>query len=721
MRWLIGLLVVLGLAGAGLHMAGLRISPLATHSWDTDAAIERAAAYDVEIVREAYGVPHILGARDVDVAFGLAWAHAEDDFPTIEMAGYLGRGARAVNRSEEEAIQSYLVQLFGTRSLVRARTEIDLSPEIRAYLEAYADGLNYYAALHPEEITTDLFPITPEDILTRTTFSSPLFYGMSGTLTRLISPQTEREAGRGQELQVQLMGVGPDVELGSNGLAVAPSRSADGVTRLFVNSHQPVSGPLAWYEMRIKSEEGLNFAGGTFAGAPLPFHGHNAHLGWTSTINRPDLIDVYELVINPDNEYQYRLDGEWVDLERSDATVMVHLWGPFAWAAKQEMLRSRHGPVLRTPRGTFAIRYATMESVAFLEAQYRLVKATNLDEFHDALRMNVQGNANRIYADKEGNIAAFYVARMPKRVPGVDYTGIVPGDRSDLIWTEFEDFDSLPHVINPPEGFVTEANSTPFVVTGGPSDPKPEDYPATYGIETHMTNRALRALALFKADRSITRDDFIAYKFDNAYHPESIAAQVKADLLDLDLSDDPALEAAQAHIRAWDLRADAENRHAALSLLVASPIGTAIFNDETPPGTRETLEEAVAYLMAHHGTIDVPWGTVNRLVRGDVSLPLSGGPDTLRAVYGTREDDGTLHMAAGDGLVMLAEWDPEAGLTSHSIHHFGSAVGRPNSPHYADQAPLFAAEEMTLVPFSPAEIDSNAVQRYSPGPDAPAR
>ncbi len=715
MRWIAGLIGLLMIVLGGLYMAGLRVSPLLFYRYDGAAAVEAARGYDVEIIREAYGVPHIVGARDRDAAFGLAYAHAEDDFSTLEAALYAARGARAFAGTRQDAIQAYLVQLFRTRALVDERFEQDLSAEVRALVRGYADGLNYYAALHADEIRTDLFPITAEDVVTLTSFSNPLFYGMSAVLTGLISPETDRQAGRGQELQVNLLGIGPDTEMGSNGLAVAPARSPDGVTRLFVNSHQPVSGPLAWYEMRMKSGEGLDFAGGTFAGGPLPFHGHNAHLGWTSTINRPDLIDVYELTVNPDNENQYLLDGEWTDFESGEAIVTVKLWGPFAWRAKRKTLYAVHGPVLQTPKGAFAIRYATMDSIGFLEEHYRLVKARTLDDFHDALRLNEQGNANRIYADKQGNIAMFYVARMPKRKPGIDYSGIIPGDRSDLIWTEFHAFDDLPHVINPPEGFITEANSTPFVVTGGPGDPKAEEYPPEMGIETHLTNRAMRALALFKSDLSISREDFIAYKFDNAYHPSSVAARIKAEVLALDFSDDPALEDAQTHLRGWDLGADAENAHAALALLTASPIGTALYNGQTPRDARETFREAADWLMTHHGRLDVPWGEVNRLVRGPVSLPLSGGPDTLRAVYGERTDEGILRMVAGDGLVMLVEWAGEGAPASRSVHHFGSAVGRPGSPHYADQASLFAAEEMKPVPFTQEALEAAAVERYRPG------
>jgi penicillin amidase/acyl-homoserine-lactone acylase len=468
----------------------------------------------------------------------------------------------------------------------------------------------------------------------------------------------------------------------------------------------------------MKSNEGLNFAGGTFPGSPLPFHGHNENLGWTSTVNRPDLIDIFELTINPENDNQYRLDGEWVDLEQREAAMTVHLWGPFAWRARQDTLWSRHGPVLRTPTGTFALRYATMGTVGYMEQQLRMVKARTLDEFVTALRLNHQGSTNKVYADQSGNIAMFYGARMPKRVPGIDYSGLVPGDRSDLIWTEFAGVDEMPKVINPQAGFITEANSTPFLVTGGSDDPKRGDYPAEYGIEDRMTNRAFRAIELFRNAQEFSLEEFSATKFDYTYHPDSEALTEIRSILALDFSKDEKLTSAQRTLRGWDLTAHPDSTLAALALMTAQEIVMTKDAGGTPD-LAAIFEGVVDWLLKHHGTVEVPWGKVNRLIRGNVNLPLTGGPDTLRAVYGERQDDGTLRMVAGDGLIMLVEWDQEGTLQSQSVHHYGSAVGRPTSPHYANQAPLFAKHELKSVPFSDQDLANTAFEIYQPGERTP--
>ena len=146
-------------------------------------------------------------------------------------------------------------------------------------------------------------------------------------------------------------------------VAVGPSRSADGATRLLVNSHQPYTGPVAWYEAVLESGEGWHVAGGFFPASPFMLHGHNAHLGWANTVNEPNLVDVYRLTINPANPNQYRLDGKWRDFEKSDAAIRVKIWGPLIWTVHGTVLWSAHGPVLKTDHGAFAIRYAGMGEV----------------------------------------------------------------------------------------------------------------------------------------------------------------------------------------------------------------------------------------------------------------------------------------------------------------------------------------------------------------------
>ncbi|MFW6413248.1 MAG: penicillin acylase family protein, partial [Oceanicaulis sp.] len=530
-RIALGAGAVLALAVAGLFAAGLRLAPLETRSFDADAAIERARAYSAEITRDEWGVPRVIGETDADAAFAIAWAHAEDDFATIQQSLRAGLGPEMLAKNETEARTAYIVQLLRVRDDVKAQYA-DLGADVRAVLDGYADGLNFYAARHPGAAEADLFPLTGEDIAALSGFFSPLFYGLGDVLASLAAPDVEDDPSRGQELQVMLRR-GPATELGSNAFAVAASKSSDGVVRAVINSHQPVDGALAWYEGHLISGEGLNVTGGMFPGAPAVHLGVNPGLAQAATVNRPDLIDVYELELEDGG---YVLDGEVRAFETSTASMTVRLFGPFAWRVTREAKWSAHGPVLETGAGAYAVRYATMGDIAFIEQAYEMMRAETLEAFEDALRRGAVGNTNRIVATREGRIARYYIARMPARpdIAGIDWTGTLPGDRSELIWNGFEPFEAMPHMIDPEAGYVLDANHSPFNVTATDEDPDTAAYPARFGIETDMTNRGQRAVALMAGLDTVSREDLLAVKYDTAYDPESYAAKVRDRIAAMD-------------------------------------------------------------------------------------------------------------------------------------------------------------------------------------------
>ncbi|MEE4154232.1 MAG: penicillin acylase family protein [Erythrobacter sp.] len=689
--------------------------------FDRAAAIARASEYDGVIGRDQWGVPRVHGSRDADAAFALGYAFAEDDFALVQEAMMAGNMHRLVTRDAAEAQTAYLLQLLRVPEEAEGAWP-QLAPATRAYLDAYADGVNLYAARHPEEVARpDLFPLTGMDILRNAIFQSPLFYGMSRTLSQLVAPGGERSLEAGQSLQVKAglcampLLCAHRAELGSNAFAVAPAASSDGATRLIANSHQPLSGILAWLEATVSSDEGLNFTGGAFPGSPMLLLGANADFGWAATVNRPDLIDTYKLTINPDNPAQYRLDGEWRDFDQSEALIRVRE-GPGVTELKRPLRWSVHGPVFDTDEGAVALRWASMDEALGIEDTYRLMKARSVAEGRAIVAQGRIPSTYRVMADREGNIARYYLARMPERVEGPDWKGMLPGDDSSLVWTGFEPFETLPHVENPPEGWVTEANSSPFQQMGSASDPKASGVPGRFGIETDLTNRARRATALMKAAGKTDRDALWAIKMDTAYDPASLAGLLKASVLASPWASEPDLAEAVALLKAWDLYMTADNRSAGIALLTFQPIGAAIFQGQTPPTLRASLEAARDFLMRHHGRLDVEWSKLNQLHRGEKRVPLAGGPDVLRAVSSViDEPTGTLRAIVGDGLVILVEWDEDGRQRVETVSPYGAATGRPGSPHHDDQMEMFAAGLTKRVPMDLAERNAMLVRQYRPG------
>jgi penicillin amidase/acyl-homoserine-lactone acylase len=238
------------------------------------------------------------------------------------------------------------------------------------------------------------------------------------------------------------------------------------------------------------------------------------------------------------------------------------------------------------------------------------------------------------------------------------------------------------------------------------------------GVQTNMTNRAYRALETFGADTSITAAEFDAYKYDLAYSPRSVMAASVRKLITLDAMGDADLAAAQQVLAAWDLRTNVDSRQAALAVLTIAPIVREIDAGETPPDLRAAFQQTIALLKTHFGRIDPRWGEVNRLRRGEIDLAVDGGPDILRAVYGKAQADGTLSGVAGDTLIMFVEWDSGGKLSSRSVHQFGEATLDADSPHYADQAPLFVSMKTKPVRFTRAELDGHVERDYRPGRSA---
>ena len=658
------------------------------------AQVAAAKAYDVRIRRDRFGVPHILGKTDADAAYGLGYAQSEDDFVTVQDSVMASRGRSAALKGAEAAPGDILF------ALMRVQEEVDahymtLSPHLRGVIEAYAAGVNRYVATHPGKADAGLGTVTGRDITAFVIFRGPSFYGLDGVF--------------GQAATGKL--VIPKVEIGSNAVAVAPHRSSDGHTRLLFNSHQPWTGPLTWYEAVLQSGEGWHVAGGFFPANPFLLGGHNAHLGWGATVNHPKLHDVFQLVMNPANPNQYKLDGAWKDLEVKTIPIAIKQADGSLKSQSREIFRSVHGPVVKGPQGVFAIRYP-VNGVGQLTEYWVMNKASTFAQWKGALAMEEVPSINYVYADDRGNIGYLSNGMYPLRKEGAaDWSGVVRGDRSDLIWTKLRPFSASPQIWNPKSGWVFNSNNTPFRATDPSSDLKPGDFPASQQIQpiTDMTNRGFRALEMYGPDKSISAAGFSTYKYDVAYSPFSDEYAWIREVLAVDPAGDTDLAAAQAALRAWDGKATLDSRGMAL---VAYMWLERRFHGDWKP--IQMVQESIKVLKKGFGRVDPTWGEVNRIRRGTLDIPVDGGPDTFRALYGSPEPDGRLKGVNGDSYFMFIDWDKAGKLTSTSIHQFGSATQDATSPHYADQSPLFAAHKTKPVLFTEAQLKGNVEKDYRP-------
>ncbi len=708
-----------------------------------------AVAYtptDVRIARDSYGVPHIFGETDADVAYGVAYAHAEDDFSTLQDVLAMTRGRFGAINGADGAQTDFAAYVIDGRGTVD-RQYASLPADVRLLFTAYAAGLNRYAGKHPEEVKLQgLFPIRAEDVVAGFVIRSPFFFGLDSVLGALVEGKPlYREGGpaipRAQVTSVQPTGApttsaqpdgreqaaatgltgslfgNSDGQNGSNAFAIAPSRTTDGATWLVSNSHQPWRGGVAWYELVVHSNQGWDFAGATFPGSPYAFLGHNRNLGWTNTVNRPDLIDVYRLTLDSSGT-RYRYDGAWRELESRRVWLRVK-WGPFVIPVPRTVYRSVHGPVIINDQGAFAIRYAGIDNLNMVTQYYRIQKARNLDEWRTAMAGQGVPATNFIYADRVGNIGMFYNAMIPDRPAGYDWRNILPGDTSRDVWQNTLPFARVPQLLNPASGYLINANNSPFTAAGPGDELNPADFDPRMGVELDETNRSLRAIALFERAGQIDEAALRAIKYDTGYERSGYAGAFMQQIAALRPTE-PVVRQAQALLARWDWSLDGRGSGDALALMVLRPANRIHYlRTGAVPDAEDILRASAVHLMTHFGNLNPPLGAVLRLRQGAgasrIDLPLDGGNDTLRAsTLWDVDDDGRLSVRHGDSYIMFIRWDRNGQVRSESIQPFGASTTRPASSHHTDQARAFVRHRLKPVLFEPAALMATRPRIYRP-------
>ena len=270
----------------------------------------------IDIVRDSYGVPHIYAPTDAAVAYGLAWAHAEDDFETIQLGYLAGNNLLTKHLGNKGLGADFLAQFIGSEALFNSRYSADIHPDYKKIIEGYAAGLNQYAATHAKEVLYDeLFPISPKQMI------------RYAQLQLFISSKGDQWVQRINQNQLDYDFSMEETPRGSNTFAFNSKKTTDGNTFLAINTHQPLDGPVSWYEAHLCSEEGTNILGALFAGSPNILIGANENLAWAHTVNQPDKTDVFALEIHPKEKLKYKVDGEYLDLIPQKANLEFRVLG----------------------------------------------------------------------------------------------------------------------------------------------------------------------------------------------------------------------------------------------------------------------------------------------------------------------------------------------------------------------------------------------------------
>jgi acyl-homoserine-lactone acylase len=657
----------------------------------------------VNIVRDQWGVPHIFGRTDAEVAYGLAWAHSEDDFETIQKTLLASKSMLGQYIGREGAMIDYVVHLLGIRDLVDRKYETDISDDFKAVLLGYCEGLNAFARTHPKEVLEKKsFPATPKDIIAYSILQLALGCGVETELKKIYHGTIPLAAWEPQ---------------GSNAFAFNSKKTQDGNVYLAINTHHPLEGQVSWYEAHLASGEGWNIVGALFPGSPVIFTGVNKNLGWTHTVNHPDKLDVYQLEMNPENALQYNVDGLWYTLEESTVKLKVKVPG-FNLHVKKKTYQSIYGPTVITERGVFSLRTPALMDIRGLEQWYRMNKAENYSAFRRALKMEAHPAYNIVYADRYDTIYYISNGRMPFRDQAFDWKKTVPGNTVKTLWTQFHPIADLPQVLNPASGYVYNTNHSPFLATVSPDNVDLSHYDPTMGYETHHNNRSLRVLELLgELPDKISYNDFKKIKYDLQL-PSTLAFPVKIDTLFLlSAKEHPQIADVINILKTWDRKAGIDSRGATVFSVIFYWLAEKYEADENFKVLSEEQSVAVCtyaqqYLLKFFGTTSVPLGNYQRLQRGDVSLPLAGMPDVLAAMYSTPLENGRVKGTVGECYISLIKFTAD-GPVIESVNAFG-ASNRRKSVHYDDQMKLFQAHKTKTMTLDEHEVFRNAKRLYHP-------
>lgn len=664
---------------------------------------------NITIARDSFGVPHIFSKTDAEVAYGLAYANAEDAFAFMQETVIMGKGMSGRLHGKEGAQKDFIFNLFEIKKLVDENYD-SLPQDFLKYLDGYCQGLNAYAKNHKDEILLKkVFPVSHKDILQSYALTACLISWVHFQLKDIMSGKFDTQ----------------DMNWGSNAFAFQAKRTTDGKTTLVINPHVPLDGQFSLYEAHICSEEGINFTGALQQGSIALLLGNNEYLGWGMTYNLLDLVDNYKLKMHPQKNKLYEFDGQWLKLEKKPLWLKVKIARHFIIPVRKVAYKSVYGATVRSPKGEFhSLRLPGNMGIRMPQHFYELSRTKNLEEFKAVFKKQMLIRFNIVYADKYDNI--FYLCNgiIPDRDTSYNWETVVPGNSSKTLWKKFIPMERLPQVENPACGYVYNANHSEFNVTCKENNLVVDDvkYPRNIGLRYGNNNRSGRFMELVSKKEKFSYDDIKAMKFDHQFPDTSYFLSTIKPLFELDTAKYPHLAKSILILKGWDKKAETNSIGATMFGLsldyifkkekywVEDFIKGIHVNENT---FVEAVDSAQKHLYRYFGKLEVPLGDIMKHVRGDVELPLPGYSDMLLANYPQPYKNGRYRGFMGDSYTHFVQFSNDGPENIETQVPFGSSA-KPGSKHYTDQMQNFADHKTKKMTMNKEEIMKNAERVYHP-------
>jgi acyl-homoserine lactone acylase PvdQ len=703
-------------------------------------------ARNVTITRDDWGIAHVHGKTDADAVFGMIYAQAEDDFNRVEN-NYLNSIGRAAETEGESAIWRDLrMKIF--IDPVDMKQKYDSSPAwLKALMDAWADGLNFYLANHPEVKPKVITHFEPWMALTFSEGSIggdiesinlnqlQSFYSSAPSASNTIPPS--RDSDRVAEDETD-----PNIDPGgSNGIAIAPSNTIGKHSLLLINPH------TSFYfrsELQMTSDEGLNAYGATTWGQFFIYQGFNEHCGWMHTSSAVDQMDEYlETIVKKDGKLFYKYGNEERPLTMSTITVPYKTTSGVMGERIFTVYRTQHGPIIRAQGDKWVSIALMQEPVKALTQSYTRTKARNYQEFRQTMELHTNSSNNTIFADGDGDIAYFHGNFIPRRDPKFDWTKPVDGSNPETDWHGLLSVDESPKLLNPASGWLYNSNNSPWSAAG-PSSPKQSDYPkyVDNGVESA---RGLHAVRVLQNKKDFTVEGLRAAAYDSylTWFEKPLPALIKA------WDDAPAGNPLKSEVaeqikmlRAWDLRWSADSVPTSLAVYWGEDLQRTLARDARTSGVSlpeyiatkvsaeqmlKSLSAASAVLTTNFGTWKTKWGDINRFQRltDDIVHPFTdAGPsipvEFTSATWGSlasfaaRPYNGSkkIYGTSGNSFVAVVEFGPKVRAIAVTA---GGESGNPSSKHFNDQAQRYATGNLREVYFYPAQLKGHTEREYHPG------
>ena len=755
---------------AGLCLNAQSFSPAEMAAWKQQASA-------VSIVRDNWGIPHVYGKTDADAVFGLMYAQCEDDFWSVEDRWIYRLGRRSALSGERFLMEDLYTAIFTDTTKAIADYK-KLPAYYQSILQGFSGALNYYIALHPEKVRL-ISRYEPWYALVKGGPSFSALGLSNEEVYSYLSKQvkdssavalTERssvvnEAPRPMFTDIRNVSAGHYISknaqpetyngepaentdgIGSNGWALSPSRTTNGHAFLFINPHGVIAGPGQRLETHIASESGLNVYGAPFTGEFIMWQGFNEHFGWARTVQYADMNDIYALTFDkPSDPLQYRYDKGYQTAQERVISVLYKKGGAIA-VKRFTILQTRFGPVIAIKDGKLLTLRDSTDETRYVIQSWDITRAKDLATFKKSWSVTVEKPCTLTYADDKGNIAYWHANMVPRRDKRYDWTAPVTEIGAATEWKGIHGVDEVPHVLNPSTGFIQNSNSSPWIISGKAS-PDSAAYPAYMSYDPR-TLRSLLGLRLFNNTYRYSLDSFTHAAMGNRYLvryelfiPSLLKQYAASDSLK-DLLREP-----MAVLAGWDYRSDTGSVATTLAILLDDKLGPAYEKrlgaystyrqryafeyttaDSFPAGfALRSLLEVVRELEKDFGDWRIPWGRINRLQRVHPSgtrEPYDDNKPSL-AVGAVQNQAGSLFDFAskrfkntklrygtkGNTFVAVVDMGPR--IKAKTVLAYGQSAD-PASPHYLDQARIYADGELKDAYFYKEDVLQHAERTYHPG------